>query len=76
MRQESSGLEEDLVSEMKYSSMVRLFRHMIQSTIADTARWNRSNNALVGRLYNSIGEKFRWVATGELYHQRIQGRRF
>jgi hypothetical protein len=36
-------------------------------TIADTARWNRSNNALVGRLFNSIGEKFRWVATGELY---------
>jgi hypothetical protein len=30
-------------------------------------RWNRNNNAIVGRLFNSIGEKFRWVATGELF---------
>ena len=37
------------------------------ATIADTAKWNRGNNALVGRLFNSIGEKFRWVATGELF---------
>jgi hypothetical protein len=35
--------------------------------LADTVRWNRGNNVLVGRLFNSIGEKFRWVATGELY---------
>jgi len=34
---------------------------------ADTASWNRSNNSLVGRLYNNIGNKFRWLATGELY---------
>lgn len=37
------------------------------ATVADTAVWNRSNNALVGRLYNNIGDKFRWVATGELF---------
>lgn len=37
------------------------------ATIADTATWHRSNNALVGRLYNNIGDKFRWIATGELY---------
>lgn len=37
------------------------------ATIADTASWRRSNNALVGRLFNSIGEKFRWVANGELF---------
>ncbi|MFZ0280944.1 MAG: putative porin [Bacteroidales bacterium] len=37
------------------------------TTMADTAVWHRSNNVLVGRLYNDIGEKFRWVATGELY---------
>jgi hypothetical protein len=37
------------------------------ATIADTATWNNSNNALVGRLYNDIGDKFRWIATGELY---------
>ena len=29
--------------------------------------WNRSNNALVGRLFNNIGDKFRWLATGELF---------
>jgi hypothetical protein len=34
---------------------------------ADTVKWNRSNNALVGRLFNNIGEKFRWSADGELY---------
>ncbi len=37
------------------------------TTLADTAVWHRSNNVLTGRLYNDIGEKFRWVATGELY---------
>ena len=35
--------------------------------LADTVSWKRNNNVLVGRLYNSIGEKFRWVATGELF---------
>lgn len=35
--------------------------------LSELSRWNKSNNALVGRLFNSIGEKFRWVATGELY---------
>lgn len=29
--------------------------------------YKRSNNALVGRLYNNIGDKFKWVATGDLY---------
>jgi len=28
---------------------------------------NESSNVLVGRLYNNIGDKFRWIATGELY---------
>jgi hypothetical protein len=37
------------------------------ATIADTATWNRSNNAVVGRLFSDIGDKFRWLATGELY---------
>ncbi len=43
------------------------------ATIADTVKWNRSNNALVGRLYNNIGEKFRWIATGELYISGYRG---
>lgn len=34
---------------------------------ADTAVWNRSSNVLIGRLFNDIGDKFRWTATGELY---------
>jgi hypothetical protein len=34
---------------------------------ADTIVWNRSNNVLVGRLFNDIGDKFRWIATGELF---------
>jgi hypothetical protein len=29
--------------------------------------WSRGNNAVVGRLFNSIGEKFRWTASGELF---------
>lgn len=29
--------------------------------------WHHSNNVLVGRLYNNIGDKFRWLATGDLY---------
>jgi hypothetical protein len=33
---------------------------------ADTAVWNRSNNAVIGRLFNNIGDKLRWMATGEL----------
>jgi hypothetical protein len=37
------------------------------TTLADTALWKRSNNALIGRLYNNIGDKFRWLATGELF---------
>jgi hypothetical protein len=37
------------------------------TTFADTAVWRRSNNVLLGRLYNNIGDKFRWLATGELF---------
>jgi hypothetical protein len=35
--------------------------------LADTAIWRRNNNALVGKLFNNIGNKFNWEATGELY---------
>jgi hypothetical protein len=28
---------------------------------------HENSNVLIGRLYNNIGEKFRWLATGELY---------
>jgi len=36
-------------------------------TYSEIAEWKRSNNALVGRLFNDIGGKFRWLALGELY---------
>ena len=35
--------------------------------VADTAVWHRNNNALIGRLFNNIGNKFNWEVTGELY---------
>jgi hypothetical protein len=35
--------------------------------MADTSIWRRSNNVLTGKLYNNIGDKFRWIATGELF---------
>lgn len=34
---------------------------------ADTSVWKNSNNVLTGRLYSDIGDKFRWIATGELF---------
>jgi hypothetical protein len=37
------------------------------TTISDTAMWKKNNNVLVGRLYNNIGDKFSWIATGELF---------
>jgi hypothetical protein len=34
---------------------------------AVTSVSNRMSNILISKLYNSIGEKFRWIASGELY---------
>ena len=34
---------------------------------SDSAVWRNNNNVLIGKLYNDIGEKFRWIATGELF---------
>ena len=48
---------------LRYSQIVPTHDTMF----ADTAVWKRSSNALVGKLFNNIGEKFRWTATGELY---------
>ncbi len=31
------------------------------------AKWNRGNNVLVGKLYNNIGKKLKWIADGELF---------
>jgi hypothetical protein len=35
--------------------------------LTSSATWQRSNNLLVGRLFNNIGTRFRWIAEGELY---------
>lgn len=38
--------------------------------VADTAVpmvWRNGNNAVLGKLYNNIGDKFRWIANGELF---------
>ncbi|MBN1388475.1 MAG: putative porin [Bacteroidales bacterium] len=33
----------------------------------DTSTWKKVTNAIVGRLYNNVGQRFRWSANGELY---------
>jgi hypothetical protein len=48
---------------LKYSQIVPTH----DTLLADTATWKKNNNILIGRLYNNIGDKFRWLATGELY---------
>ncbi len=47
----------------KYSQIIPTH----DTTYADTAVWKRGNNVLVGRLFNDIGDKFRWLVTGELF---------
>jgi hypothetical protein len=54
------GLRNEL---FRYSQIVPTH----DTNFADTARWNRGNNAIVGRLYNNIGGKFSWKANGELF---------
>jgi hypothetical protein len=47
----------------KYSQIIPTH----DTTFADTASWKRSNNVLTGKLLNDIGEKFMWIANGELF---------
>jgi len=55
-----AGLRSEI---FKYSQIIPTH----DTTHADTAVWNRSNIILTGKLFNNIGDKFRWIATGELY---------
>jgi hypothetical protein len=41
--------------------------HDTTTTDSIVAKWNMGNNVVVGRLFNNIGDKFRWIATGELF---------
>lgn len=34
---------------------------------ANPSEWHRYNNVVVGRIYNNIGDKFRWIGAGELF---------
>jgi hypothetical protein len=36
-------------------------------SLSDTINWGKSSNALLGKLFNNIGEAFGWVASGEFY---------
>lgn len=48
---------------LRYSQIVPTH----DTLMADTAMWRKHNNSLVGKLYNNIGDNFRWIATGELF---------
>ena len=54
------GLRNELI---RYSQIIPSH----DTTYADTTAWIRNNNALLGKLFNNIGEKFRWGAYGELF---------
>jgi hypothetical protein len=47
----------------RYSQMTRA--DSVQ--LSDKVLWRNGNNVLIGRLFNSIGDKFRWIASGELF---------
>lgn len=54
------GLRNEL---FRYSQIIPTF----STPVSDTTTWRNSNNVLVGRLFNNIGDKFRWIATGEMF---------
>ncbi len=56
-----AGIRNEL---FRYSQIVPTH---IDTVPSDTASWRKDNNVLVGRLYNNIGDKFNWVAAGELF---------
>ena len=70
-RKVSLGIGAGIRNELlKYSQIIPALTGTPPDSVLSVT--TESNNALVGRLFNNIGSKFRWVATGELY---ITGRR-
>ncbi len=66
-RKVSLGIGFGIRNELfKYTQQTRIPGTIVRDTIL-LASLNNSNNVLVGRLFNNIGSKFRWVATGELF---------
>ncbi|MBG0857890.1 MAG: putative porin [Bacteroidales bacterium] len=55
-----AGLRNEL---FRYSQMSRIYGPLRDNTVTT----HKSNNAVVGRLFSDIGEKFRWTANGELF---------
>lgn len=49
----------------RYSQIIPA--HIIDTIPADTVSWKKDNNVITGRLYNNIGDKFHWIAEGELF---------
>ena len=52
----------------RYSQMT--FANSVNNTVRwprDITDWRNSNNVLIGRLFNDIGDKFRWGASGEMF---------
>lgn len=47
----------------RYSQIIPTHNLIAQDTVV----WNRSNNVVVGKLFSNLGDKFHWIATGELY---------
>jgi hypothetical protein len=53
----------------RYGQIIPNGSPVVSDTVvySDTVTWKNSNNVLIGRLFNDIGNKFRWIATGELF---------
>jgi len=51
-----------------YSQIIPTF----DTLFSDTLRWDNNSNALIGKLYNRIGDKFGWEAYGKLYFTGIR----
>ncbi|MDP4221752.1 MAG: putative porin [Bacteroidota bacterium] len=51
---------------LRYSQIIPNHDTLLKND-STVAVWHRSNNVLIGKLFNNVGELFGWVATGELY---------
>ncbi len=54
-----------ITNEMDLYSQIRPLHDTV--FYADTLKWKNSSNAVIGKLSNRIGDKFRWEADGKLY---------
>jgi hypothetical protein len=61
-----AGIRSEL---FKYSQIVPTH----DTLLTETSVWHKNNIILTGKLFNNIGDKFYWIATGELF---LSGYRF